>query len=202
MGRGKFIVFEGIDGSGKGTQINISTAYIFKKKKENDLYLTREPTRDFKEIRERMAKADSIADSPEWYSEMFFKDRINHIRRYIKPSLIRGTHVLCDRYKLSTLAYQSLQGMDLFRLIEMHERILVPDLTILFDCSSEVAFERRKKEGATDMFDKDFEFQKRLRKRYLELAEIIDNENIVVVDSTPEPSNIFREVKTHLDKII
>jgi dTMP kinase len=200
--RGKFIVFEGIDGSGKGTQISLSASYIFNKNKEYDIFLTREPTRDFKEIRERMAKAISVADSPEWYSEMFVLDRKNHLKKYIQPSLKRGTHVILDRYKLSTLTYQSLQGVNLFQLIEMHDEMLIPDLTLILDCPVEVAFERRKNGGATDMFDRDFQFQINLRQKYLDLADILHDENIIVINSSEGVDNTFNLIKKELDKIV
>jgi len=112
MSRGKFIVFEGIDGSGKGTQMCKAMQFVFELNKANDVYMTREPTRAFSEIRTSLAECnDDLNSTAHWYAQMFVKDRWNHIRVHIEPALRNGTHVLCDRYKHSTLAYQTTQGM-------------------------------------------------------------------------------------------
>ena len=195
---GKFIVFEGIDGCGKGTQMMLISKFLFDYSKEIDLYLTREPTRDFKEIRKKMASDTHVKQDPEWYAEMFVKDRKNHITNYIVPTLQKGTHVLCDRYKYSTLAYQWGQGMELSKLNEMHDGLLVPDLILVFDCPADVAYERRKNAGATDMFDKDVEFSKILRKNYIALKEKLSNENIIIIDATRTIAEIHEEVKKYI----
>jgi dTMP kinase len=200
--KGKFIVFEGIDGCGKGTQMKKAASYIFDLNKDFDVYITREPTRDFKEIRQRMASGTDVKKDAEWYAHAFVSDRKNHADNYIRPALEKGTHVLCDRFKYSTLAYQHAQGMKLGHLIEMHKGILVPDLILIFDCPASVAFERRKKEGATDVFDKDLKFQEELRKNYLKLKNELSDENIVIIDATKSIEEVFDEVKKHLSKIL
>ena len=200
--KGKFIVFEGIDGCGKGTQLKLAASYIFDLNKEFDIYITREPTRDFKQIREKMAQGTDAKKDAEWYAKMFTADRKNHIEKYITPMVEKGTHVLSDRYKHSTLAYQHTQGIELKKLIEMHKGLPVPEITLIFDCPSEVAFERRKKGGATDVFDKDLKFQEELRQNYLKLKDALKGENIVIVDSTRSVEKIFVEVKHHISKIL
>lgn len=198
--KGKFIVFEGIDGCGKGTQLHLASYYIFDLNKNNDLYLTREPTRDFKEIRDRLANGKDVKKDGEWYTKMFVEDRKNHIEKYIKPHINNGTHVLCDRYKYSTFAYQQAQGINLKNIINLHEGFLVPDLTLIFDCPAEIAFERRKNSGATEVFDKNLKFLKELRDNYLNLSRIL-KENIIVIDSTPKVETVFEDVKKNLDFI-
>ncbi len=100
--RGKFLVFEGLDGCGKGTQLKLCAQLLFDMNKDNDVYMTREPTRDFKEIRKAMAEGKDVKDSSKWYAEMFVKDRWNHVNNYLVPALERGTHVLCDRSAASS----------------------------------------------------------------------------------------------------
>ncbi len=201
MNRGTFIVFEGIDGCGKGTQLILGAKYLFNLSKEFDLYITREPTRDFKEIRERMRTSTDVKRDPEWYAERFVEDRRNHVDKYIEPILQRGTHVISDRYKDSTLAYQHTQGMPLSVLLHMHKGILIPDMTLLYDCPAEIAFERRKKEGATDVFDKDLEFQKQLRNNYLKLSEYLPNERRVIIDGSKSIDDVFAQTKSALDDL-
>jgi len=203
--RGLFIVFEGIDGCGKGTQLLLSANYLFNLNKNIDLYLTREPTRDFKEIRERMKRGVNVKDDKEWYAEQFIADRVNHSKEYIYPSIRKGTHVLSDRYKHSTLSYQHTQGMDFNRLVQMHKEhpeILVPDLTLIYDCPAEIAFERRRKEGLTEVFDKDLDFQEKLRENYLKLQTRLHDENIIILDSKPPIDEVAEETKRCLSDLI
>jgi len=202
MTKGKFIVFEGIDGCGKGTQIKLAASYLFDLNKDYDVFITREPTRDFKEIRERMAKDNDAKHDAEWYAKMFVADRKNHIQKHILPALENGTHVLSDRYKYSTLVYQHTQGIPIEELIKMHAGLIIPDLTIIFDCPPEIAFKRRKLSGATDVFEKDLKFQEELRKNYLLLKDALPYENIVIIDSTKQVSEVFEEVKKHITKIL
>ena len=197
--RGKFIVFEGIDGCGKSEQIKLAASHIFSLNKDYDVYLTREPTRDFKVIREKMAKGSDTKQDAKWYAKMFVKDRIHHLNNYIMPFLKKGTHVLCDRYKHSTIAYQSTQGMDVNELIKMHDNLLIPDIAFIFDCPAEISFKRINVEGEKEVFDKDLEFQKKLRQNYLKLKNLLPEEKIVVVDATQPVEKVFEVVKKNLD---
>lgn len=200
--KGKFIVFEGIDGCGKGTQIKKTASYIFDKSKDYDIFLTREPTRDFKEIRKKMADDKSAYDNNEWYAKMFVADRKNHIEKYILPNIKKGVHVLSDRYKHSTIAYQNTQGMPLKELLEMHKDLLVPDLTFIFDCSHKTAYSRRQSEGATDNFEKDIGFQKKLAEKYASMKDILLEDNIIMIDAEDTIENIFKKVKKEIDNIL
>jgi len=203
--RGKFIVFEGIDGSGKGTQMKLCASFIFDLNKDFDVYLTREPTRDFKEIRRAMAQATNARDSPEWYAEMFVKDRRHHVDLHIEPALARGTHVLCDRYKHSTLAYQHTQGLPLEQLQVMHAGLLVPDLTLIFDCDVPTAFARRHADGATDVFEKDSAFQEQLRANYHKVHQMLttqQGERVAIVRSDRPVEEVALEVRQLVSNIL
>lgn len=199
MKKGKFIVFEGIDGTGKTVLSGLAANYIFGK--TGNVFLTREPTNQYKIIKERLAQAKDVNDSPEWYNNMYFADRIQHIKT-IKPILNKGVNIICDRYKGTQIVYQSTQGIDLFKIIEMHEGLLVPDLTLILDCPAEISFKRKKGNGDTDIFDKDLEFQKKLRIGYLNLAEILDKENIKLIDANKPIDQVFENVKKELSLII
>lgn len=196
---GKFIVFEGIDGCGKGTQIKKATSYIFDKSKENIVAITREPTKDFKEIRAKMASETDVKKDGDWYLKMFVKDRRNHLSKYVIPNLTKGVHVLSDRHKHSTLTYQPLQGVPFEKVVEAHHGLLVPDLTLIYDCPAQIAFERRKNEGATDVFDKDLDFQEKLRLAYLDLPSKLSGEKIAVIDASKSIDDVFAETKKQID---
>ena len=203
---GKFIVFEGIDGCGKTMQLKLAHNYLWDLNKENEIYCTREPTKHSKEIRKKMQQGKNTKNNKEWYAEHFIKDRENHSLKYIVPSQINGIHILCDRYKYSTLAYQQTQGMKLDKLIQMHNRhaIVEPDLILFYDCPAEIAYQRRLKENEAtrEVFDKNIEFQKRLRQNYLNLKEILREENIVIIDANQEIEDVFKETKKHIDKLL
>jgi len=93
--------------------------------------------------------------------------------------------------------------MDLSALIEMHKGMLVPDMVILLDCDAEVSFQRRSG-SATDVFDKDLEFQRRLQKTYRALAtdERLAADNIRVVDATQSIAAVAQEIQTHLHELL
>ena len=92
--------------------------------------------------------------------------------------------------------------MDLEKLKEMHNGLLVPDLTLIFDCSAELAFERRRKAGATDVFDKDLQFQEDLRQNYLKLKTSLPDENIVIIDATDSIDKVFEKVKYEVERAL
>lgn len=147
-----------------------------------------------------MRKSTDVRQGAEWYAEMFVRDRRNHIDHFIEPAMARGTHVMCDRYKHSTLAYQHAQGMDLAQLMAMHQDMLVPDLTLIFDVDADVAFERRRLDGATDVFDKDKDFQRILRDHYRKVHALLKErgENVVLIDAHGTREAIAKQVQSHI----
>lgn len=189
--RGKFIVFEGIDGSGKTTQVINAVKTIFNLNKNNQVLLTREPTWRSKEIRSKLDQGDI---DPDWLTKAFVKDREMHINNDIEPALVNNIHVVCDRYYQSTLAYQGAQGMDLMYLRELHKDWLVePDLTILLDCPAEIASKRCQ---GSDAFDKNLEFQKKLRTMYL-----INGHEMTIIDATLPLEEVNKLVSKQIEEL-
>lgn len=196
--RGVFIVFEGIDGSGKGTQILRAAKLVLEENRDNDVYITHEPTSHFQELKSAL-KNDAVMPGKQrawWYARMFVTDRRFHVEKYVLPALEKGVHVLCDRYKYSTLAYQMAQGLDFDELLALQHGLPVPDLVIMLDCPGDVGHKRRAAAGALDSFDKDPVFLEQVRKRYLEISrmEALQAENIVVVDASQDVEKVFAEV--------
>lgn len=204
MKRGKFIALEGIDGSGKGTIMKKIAAYIFDKQKTNHVLMTREPyiSEYYYEIRRLLKENVDPYENAELFADLWVKDRRVHVS-WIEKELIAGHHVISDRYKYSTLAYQQTQGISLERLIEMHEGILIPDLVIIVDVPVEEAIRRAdndKKRNFKEVFEKK-EFQEKLRRNYLDLPRHLPGENIVIL--TGESSDIiFEKAKLEIDKIL
>ncbi|MEM0360135.1 MAG: dTMP kinase [Candidatus Diapherotrites archaeon] len=202
---GKFIVFEGVDGSGKGTMLAKTAEWLFNCCTEHDkIVLTREPTfsgygaqirRALKADHEPMTKAKQLLN-------LYFQDRKEHINKLIKPALQLGSIVLCDRYKYSTIAYQHAQGIPMETIIAMHKRLLVPDLVLILDVEPKTAMKRiRTGRSSIEKFEKDF-FIEEIRQNYLNIKKALPEEPIRLIDANGEPEEVFLKVKKEIQKTL
>ena len=203
--RGKFIVIDGIDGVGKTEQCKLATSYIFDRCKGNEVFLTREPTKNATSIKEEMIRAGGDPkDKGSFYVSQFVADRGRHLAEKIIPALKAGVHVVCDRYKYSTFAFQSQQGIDMDFIHSMHLGMQVPDLVIILDCPASIAKERREtsKEGVTTVFDKaSVDLTEEYRKVYLSLPLYLKEEPIYIVDASKSKEEVSKEIQDMLDKM-
>lgn len=150
--KGKLIVIEGIDGSGKSTcaknlseklnSMNIKTIYTF------------EPTHSHygAKLRDGMLSEDLDAEEE---LLLFVKDRKEHIEYMIKPALEEGYFVILDRYFYSSIAYQGAKGIDINRIIDMHKDFIIkPDIVFIFHLPIDIALNRIiSKRGIADRFE-------------------------------------------------
>ncbi len=204
--RGLFVSFEGIDGCGKSTQIFKLAKHIFDLSKYNNAVLTREPYKN-QDIRKILQEDSDPYSKGLKLAEMFVSDRAEHIKEIISPGVTSGMHVLSDRYRLSTMAYQQAQGVDFQVLYKMHTPLLVPDLTYIVDVPVDVALERMKKDTARGITEQKFEdpknreFIENLRQIYLGLPkQMPHSEEIVIIDGTQTPQDIFeKQIKPAFD---
>jgi dTMP kinase len=130
--RGSLVAFEGLDGSGKSTQLSRQSARL--QAAGFDTLATREPTEGpyGRKIRAMAAAGERAAPTKEL--ALFLADRREHVREVIAPALARGAVVLTDRYFLSTVAYQGARGLDSAALLrESEAEFPLPDLALLFD---------------------------------------------------------------------
>lgn len=193
MKKGIFVTFEGADGCGKTTQIELLKKYLDEKGIKN--IQTREPgaTELGVELRKILLHYDKpVSNVAETY--LYLADRAQHVDFEIKPALDNGTIVLCDRYTDSTLAYQGYarkQDIDMInKLNEIATSGLKPDLTIVFDIESEIAQKRLGNEK--DRLEKEgLEFHKALRFGYLEIAKQ-NPDRIKVINSNDTIENIHK----------
>jgi dTMP kinase len=147
MSSGKFIVFEGIDGMGKSSQLALLADVL--RQRGLPLAVTREPTdgphslviREMFKARDRFRPEDELA--------AFIADRRWHVEEFLRPHLDAGTHVLCDRYFLSTIAYQGAKGLDAQKIIAVHDFAPKPDLALLLYGEPAVGIARIKQRGDT-----------------------------------------------------
>ncbi len=137
---GRLIAFEGIDGTGKSTQIALLARVL--RQRGYDVVVTCEPTNGVygQRIRALYKSRDSVSRAAEL--ELFLADRREHIAKLIAPSLAAGKIVLTDRYYLSTVAYQGAAGLDPVMIMQKNTFAAPPDLAVIIDLSSAQAVER------------------------------------------------------------
>ena len=128
---GLFIVFEGIDGTGKSTQLHLLAEKLGGM--GYAVVATREPTDGPYGQKIRELFVDRGAVSREEELELFIADREQHVKKVITPALADGCVVICDRYYLSTVAYQGANGMDPEQILKKNENFPVPDLAIILE---------------------------------------------------------------------
>lgn len=195
MKQGLFITFEGADGCGKTTQIELLDKYLSNKGYQT--LLTREPGAKGlgTKLREILLNYDGEVSS-KCESFLFLADRAQHIDCIIKPALAEGKIVLCDRHTDSTVAYQGYgRGLDINQ-INMLNNIatggLKPDLTIVFDIDVETSMQRVGKEKDR-MESAGVEFFNKVRQGYLEISKHEPN-RVKVIDSSDTIENIQKHV--------
>lgn len=142
---GLLIAFEGIDGTGKSTQISLLAEYL--RSQGKDVIVTREPTdSDYgRRIRELYLCREQC--SPEEELDLFIQDRKLHVTKLIKPALNAGRIVLTDRYYYSTAAYQGANGLDAADILQRNRFAPRPDLVILLTMPPELSAERISSRG-------------------------------------------------------
>ena len=182
MQRGRFITFEGIDGAGKSTQIDVIEATL--KARGLEVIRTREPggTPLGEVIRKELL---SVSMDPTTATLLFFASRAEHIAQVIRPSIERGAWVLSDRFTDATYAYQvGGRGFPAHKVEELErwtQGELQPDRTVLFDIEPAVAAERVAKARNLDRFEKEnLEFFTRVRNAYLTRAKQAPNRFLIV----------------------
>jgi dTMP kinase len=144
---GRLVVFEGLDGCGKTTQLERAAAAL--RSAGHEPLVTREPTDGpwGRRIRE-MARSGQAID-PEEELRWFLEDRREHAAGELLPALASGRLVLCDRYYLATVAYQGARGLDWRVLLtECEAEFPLPDLVLLFEIAPSAALERVRARGA------------------------------------------------------
>lgn len=182
MQRGRFITFEGIDGAGKSTQIDVIEATL--KARGLEVIRTREPggTPLGEVIRKELL---SVSMDPTTETLLFFASRAEHIAQVIRPAIERGAWVLSDRFTDATYAYQvGGRGFPAHKVEELErwtQGELQPDRTVLFDIEPAVAAERVAKARNLDRFEKEnLEFFTRVRNAYLTRAKQAPNRFLIV----------------------
>ncbi|MBV7410619.1 dTMP kinase [Maritimibacter sp. DP1N21-5] len=203
---GRFITFEGIDGSGKSTQARMLAETLGAR--GIDVVATREPggSPGAEQIRALVLEGDPDRWSAETEILLFTAARRDHLERLIDPSLAAGKAVVCDRFADSTRMYQGLRGPGLREIVDQLHALMIrrePDLTFIIDMDPSKGHARAKgRQTAEERFE-DFgaDLQVRMREGFLALAED-EPGRCVVIDGDRTPEDVASDVlRVALDRL-
>jgi len=196
--KGKFIVFEGLDGSGNTTEAELLVKYLRNKGKR--VHFTSEPTQFLIGGLIKSQIAGEWKCSPECLQLLFTADRAYHLEKEIIPLLKRGINVICTRYMLSTLAYGNLEINDEEWLMEINKKFILPDITFFLKVSPQICIQRIKKERFhKELFEEEAKLKKVL-KNYLKFAKKFSN--IYIINGEKSIKEVFEEIKANYAKHI
>lgn len=207
--RGRFITFEGIDGSGKSTQLRLLHDVL--RERGLEVIATLEPGGTALGRKLRAAFLETEEDvAPMAELLLFAADRAQHVEFLIKPAVDEGKLVISDRYADATIAYQGAgRGFDndvIRSVVQLATGGLKPDLTLFYDLPVDLAIERasnRTGEVAKNnrMDAETREFYERVRARYLDIAAA-EPERFRVIDASGTPEEIFEETLRTMDEFL
>ena len=200
MGKGVFLTFEGIDGSGKSSQAKLLAATL--RERGMNVVHTREPGGSIgaEEIRKLLVEGDPGRWSPETEILLFYAARRDHLERTILPALERGEIVISDRFADSTRVYQGAVRSDLRETVDAIHALMIgmePDRTFIIDMDPKAALARglARKSGEDRFEDFGLDFQHRLRDGFKALAKS-EPKRCLLIDGNREIDAISAEILT------
>lgn len=189
---GKFIVIEGLDGSGQSTQTELLRKFLIEK--GHQVVVTKEPTLDSeagRKIREVLDEKEKL--DPGKLQELFAQDRKEHLENLIIPALKEGSFVISDRYFFSSFAFGASDGLDLEWLIKLNNDFLLPNLTFILKVRPRVCVSRIDKRGKNKTL---FEKEEKLTKVWEAYRTLPDRiENVEIIDGEKTIEEVFEEIK-------
>ena len=203
--KGCFIVFEGIDGSGKTTQAQMLAEFL--REKGFEVALTAEPTSlpSGKELRAALSGNPKKSECE--MAALFVLDRIAHnndAENGLRALVDKGVCVICDRYYYSTLAYQGMStDYEWVRAMNLScPDIMKPDLCIYLDLTPEQSLERiRRGRESTEIYETE-EILTRVRNTFMTVIDDLkDTDNIAIIDAYRTPSEISNDIKAAVEKL-
>ncbi|WP_249323062.1 dTMP kinase [Wansuia hejianensis] len=206
MLEGVFITLEGPDGAGKSTIIKLIGDYL--KDKGIEFIMTREPggTIIGEKIRDIILDNENIDMGPETEALLYAASRGQHIHEKISPALKEGKIVLCDRFVLSSLAYQgvgrSLGIKEVKSINDFAIQGIEPDLVLFFHIDAEVSLERKTKNLEGDRLEKEGkEFHNKVYNGYMELLNMYPK-NIKIIDATKSIEEVLEQSIGEIEKLL
>lgn len=203
---GHFIVLEGIDGSGTTTQGQALVAAF--ERAGQRAHFTHEPSAlPIGLMLRRLIEGTADGERPDWdgMALLFAADRVQHVAQEIEPLLARGITVICDRYDLSSFAYQSATAPDgpaaLPWLRAINQRARRPDVTLVFDVEPTVAERRRLERGGRPELFERRELQRRLATLYADAEQLVPGDKILHVDANVGLEQVEANVMAALGQV-
>lgn len=210
--RGRFIVLEGIDGAGTTTQMRHVVEWL--SKRGELVHATREPTDGpigallRQVLRGRLVATPGAAVGdhkpqpidPSAVALLFAADRLDHLHSELVPQLEAGRHVVCDRYVLSSLAYQGLD-VDLRFVRSINEKAIAPDLTIFLRVRAEVAMARIETSRTQRETFEQLPLQRKIAAGYEKALESYRDGQLVILDGEEETSAVTTKVRAAVERL-
>nr|MDY6797008.1 dTMP kinase [Actinomycetota bacterium] len=206
-GRAKLVTFEGVEGSGKTTQLNMLHAHLLRM--NIDVVATQEPggTRLGEDIRRILLDPANKEMHPLTEALLYAADRAQHVHEVINPALEQGKVVICDRFVDSSLAYQGVaRRVGLEGVRNLNEWItddLYPDLTFLLEIPYRVGLKRleKRKKSIDRMEGQPESFHEQVQEAYKTLAKFFSN-RFVVINGADKPENIHHRVMQEVQELL
>lgn len=192
--KGKFIVFEGLDGSGSSTQTGLLSHQLKQNSKETkNIQLTREPSDSLIGGLIRSQIRGDWESSTNCLQLLFSADRAYHLEKQVIPWLKEGITVISDRYFLSTIAYGTVETGQFEWFKELNRHFILPDLTILIDTDPKECLKRiQTSRPHAELYEKEKTLTE-VRKVYQKLAG--EFKNVETIDGNRAKDKVFEDVK-------
>lgn len=197
---GKFMVVEGLDGSGKSSQVDLLIDFL--KNKGKEVVVTKEPTMDSgagRKIRQVLRK-EIIMEDPLELQKLYVQDRKEHLENKVIPALKEGKYVVSSRYAFSMFAYGYSDGLNIEESIRLNENFLLPDVTIVVDVLPENCIKRIEGRGEAKEHFEQLDKLTKVNEIYKKLPEMF--ENVVMIDGERPIQDVFEDVKNVISKIL
>lgn len=205
---GCFIVFEGIDGAGTSTQSARYASYL--REKRRLVHVTREPSDGPIGTQLRLALSGRIhlgaSHQAHCMALMFAADRFDHIDHEVVPHLRDGAVVICDRYDLSSIAYQTATAGDAVAfetwVRTLNRDAIRPTATVVLEVDPDVAEQRRRdRSGALDLYE-EAALQKKLAALYRDAERLLPDDRVIRIDGNMGVDEVERAVRDALAPIV
>jgi len=203
---GKFITLEGADGSGKSTITRLLDEHL--QKTDIDFIITREPggTEIGEEIRQILLDNNNTNMGPETEALLYAAARSQHIHERIQPSLEEGKVIICDRFLMSSLAYQGVGrdlGIDKVKTInDFGLRGIYPDLILFFHVDPKITLERKTTKSNGDRLENEgYIFHEKVYAGYMELLKLYP-ENVKIIDASKPLEEVFQDCVNEIGKLL
>lgn len=203
---GKFITLEGADGSGKSTVTRLLNEYL--QKKDIDFLVTREPggTPIGEKIRKILLDNQNTNMGPETEALLYAASRGQHIHEKIQPALEEGKVVICDRFLMSSLAYQGVGrdlGIERVKMInDFGLRGIYPDLILFFHVDPKITLERKTIKSKGDRLENEgYIFHEKVYAGYMKLLKLYP-ENVKLIDASKPLEEVFQNCVVEIEKLL